>query len=510
MNISQDENRCIKKMLPTLAKKIIAVLLCTAMLVPMLAACKKTEDKPSDNPSNQGQRENETPTSVPDDLKFEGEKFTVLCREDNAFGKFLYEIEADENETDIVNQAVYERNLRIEERFGVDYIAHAIPGQWNVKDDFLNTMRNSILSGSQAFDLIMAYQGYITDLGVADLHMNLHNVPYLKDDLDNVYFFQDNVKELTVNDTLYFLVGDYSLTYWEYLYVMYFNKQIAENENLEDIYQLVRDGKWTIDKCIEMAKGVFRDLDGNGWASDEDQFGYITDIPNTTDAFFSHFDVQSTHEDENGNIVVDLDQSKMVSILEKMIDFYATDDVFSFYSTSDMTADQIPLDDIFTENRTLFYPERLDKAKTYRSMETDFGIVPYPKWDELQEGYYTQSQGGYSVAVIPIDAKNPEMSGALLDVLSALSYDYVTPAYYDMALKNKFARDEESGEMLDLIREGVKINLGYYYYAELGTGEIFRVLIPQENANFASYYAARSKGFERNLRKIISTYENKD
>lgn len=492
-------------------KKGTAIILCLTLLIPMLAACQNNGGK---NPSAANDlptvRDDETDTSVPHDLKFEGEKFTVLCREDNAFGEFLHEIEADENETDIVNQAIYERNLRIEERFGVDYIAHAIPGQWDVKDDFLNTMRNSILSGSQAFDLIMAYQGYITDLGVADLHMNLYDVPYLNKDLSNVYFFQDNVKELTVNDTLFFLIGDYSLTYWEYLYVMYFNKQIAENENLEDIYQLVRDGKWTIDKCIEMTKGVYRDLDGNGWPGAEDQFGYITDIPNTTDAFFSHFDVHSTGHDEDGNVIMNIDQGKMVSILEKIIAFYQTDDVFTFYSTSDMMRDQIPLDSLFTENRALFYPERLDRAQDYRSMETDFGIVPYPKWNEEQENYYTQSQGGYSVAVIPIDVKNPEMSGAVLDVISALSYDYVTPAYYDMALKNKFARDNESGEMLDLIREGVRINLGYYYYAELGTGGIFRILIDQESSNFVSYYAANHKGYERNLKKILATYISDD
>ena len=490
-------------------KKITVLLLCVAMLVPMFAACKNTEDTPSDDPTNQGQKENETPTSVPDDLKFEGEKFTVLCREDNAFGSFLYEIEADENETDIVNQAVYDRNLRVEERFGIDYIAHAIPGHWNQKDDFINTMRNSILSGSQAFDLIMSQQAYLCDLGLSELYLNLYDVPYVSDDINNPYFFQDNVKELTVNDKLYFLVGDYSLTYWEYLYVMYFNKEIAANQNIEDIYQLVRDGKWTIDKCIEMAKGVYRDLDGNGYVNDEDMFGYITEIPNTTDAFFSHFDVQATRKDENGEVVVDLDQGKMVSILEKIIEFFATDDVHSITSTSGI-ADEHPLDRIFTENRTLFYPERLDRAQRYRSMETDFGIVPYPKWDELQGGYYTQSQGGYSAAVIPIDVKNPEMSGAVLDVISALSYDFVTPAYYEKALKSKFARDEESGDMLDIIREGVKINLGFYYYSELGTGGIFRLLIAQENSNFASYYAANKKGFDRNLKKIIKTYVSEE
>ncbi len=486
-------------------KTLIALLLCAAMLVPMLVSCDgKDEPDTPNGPDNINP--DETPTSVPYDLKFEGEKFTILCREDNAYGEYLYEIMADENETELVNQAVYDRNLKVEERFGIDLIAQDIPGAWAQSGDFTNTFRNSIMSGSQSFDLIMSQQAYMCDLGLSDLYVNFYDVPYINEDINNVYFFQDNVKEMTVNGKLFYLVGDYSLTYWEFLYVMYFNKKIAENENLEDIYQLVRNGNWTIDKCMEMAKGVYRDLDGNGWPGEEDQFGFITDYENTSDALFSQFDVHSTSRDDSGNIVLGMDQGKMVSILEKMIDFYKTDDVFTHKTSSNDL--ESPFDAIFTEDRALFYPERLDRAQDYRDMETAFGIIPFPKWDENQQGYYTQAQNAYSVAVVPMDAKSLELSGAVLDVLSALSYDYVTPAYYDMALKNKFARDDESGEMLDIIREGIKVNFGYFYYGELGTGGIIRLLLHQENSNFVSYYAANSKGYERNLRKILATYSD--
>ena len=488
-------------------KVILALVLCAAMLVPMLVSCGGGNS--GDNDGGQSVvNDNETPTSVPLDLTFEGETFTILCREDNAYGEFLYEIAADENETEIVNQAVFDRNLRVEERFGIDYVPYPVPGHWVQKEEFVNTFRNAILSGSQAFDLIMSQNAFMCELGLSDLYYNFYDVPYIKDDINNVYFFQDNVKELSVNNKLFYLVGDYSLTNWEYLYVMYFNKQIAEDENLEDIYELVRNGEWTIDKCIEMSKGVYRDVDGNGYVGEEDLFGYITDYENTSDALFSQFDVHSTSRDDSGNIVLSMDQGKMVSILEKMIAFYQTDDVFSHKTSSGDL--EIPFDAIFTEDRALFYPERLNRAQHYRSMETPFGIVPFPKWDENQPGYYTQSQNAYSVAVVPIDAKNVELTGAVLDVLSALSYDYVTPAYYDMALKSKFARDNESGEMLDLIREGIKVNFGYFYYSELGTGGIMRLLLHQENSNFVSYYAGNSKSYTRNLKKILATYADSE
>ncbi len=488
-------------------KILIALLLCMAMIVPTFAACGKKENG-TDAPDDPSVRY-ETDSSVPEDLRFDGEKFTILCRENNMYGNFLHEIAADESETDLVNQAVYERNLQVEEQFGIDLIAHDIPGAWAQESDFTNTFTNSILSGSSSFDLIMGYQSYMAeDGGYHELYVNYYDVPYIKDDINKEYFYQDFVNELTVNDTLFYIVGDYSLTLWEYMYVMYFNKEIVESENIEDVYQLVRDGKWTIDKCIELSKGIYRDLDGNGWPGEYDRFGFITDYENTSDALFSQFDLHVSKHDENGNIVLDVDQGKMVSVLEKMIDFYKTEDVFTFKTDSSMTEDEIPLNDIFTEGRALFLPSRLEKAQEYRAMETDFGIVPHPKWNEEQDKYYTQSWNAYSVAVIPMDAKNLEMSGAVLDILSELSYKKVIPAYYDMALKNKFARDNESGEMLDIIREGITVNFAFFY--DVGTGNILRIMLNQENSNFVSYYTANQKGYERNLRKILATYETEE
>jgi hypothetical protein len=223
---------------------------------------------------------------------------------------------------------------------------------------------------------------------------------------------------------------------------MFFNKQIAENENIGDIYQLARDGEWTIDACIEMAKGVYHDLDGNGWAGDQDRFGFIVDHSNTPDTLFSWFDIQPTTKDENGNIVVDMDTGKVVSVLEKLIAFYATDDVFTYTSGAGETPEDRPFNTIFTEDRALFYPDILVTAKTYRGMETDFGILPLPKWDTNQEKYYTQAQAGNSVIVVPIDVTNLEKVGAVLDALFSTSKEIVIPAYYDMALKGKFARDD--------------------------------------------------------------------
>ena len=485
------------------SKKILAVLLVIFTLVPMLVACKGGED----GKVSGGGEFTETDSVVPEDVKFPGETLTILCREDNAWGNWLHEIAADEDATELVNEAVYKRNLEVEERLELEEInIMDIPGHYEVHADFVNTFRNSILAATGTFDIIMSQQDYMADPGNFELYTNFLKLPYVGENLDAAYYYQDVNNTAMVNDTLYFLLGDYSLTYWESTYVLYFNKTMAENHNIGDIYGLVKDGSWTFDKMKEMAKGVWSDLNGDLWPGVEDSFGYVSEINNSTDAFAAHFDIPLTGRDENGDIVFNVDQGKMVSILEKFIEFKQTDDVWMTMVGSAETLDQNPVDKIFREGRSLFYHAMLNRAQDFRGMETDFGIVPYPKWNEEQEGYYTHSQDGYSVAVVPIDVKNPELCGAAVDLLSALSNKMVIPAYYDMALRDKYARDDESGEMLDIIREGFKMDFAYYYQGAMDSGGHFRNLINQNNSNFVSYYSINQKGYERKLKQLIQAY----
>ena len=484
-------------------KRILALLLVCLMILPCLAACNFGKTVTNDG----GGQLTETDTIVPEDLKFTGETFTVLCREDNAWGRYLHEIAADEDATELVNEAVYKRNLKVEERFELEKLqAYAIPGQWAVNEDFINTFKNSILSASGSYDLIMSQQSYMEDISLIDLFYNFYDLPYVKDNLNAEYYYQDIIDEVTIDGKLLYMVGDYSLTYWEHLYVLFFNKTIAENHNIGDIYQLVRDGDWTYDRMAEMVKGTWTDLDGDSWPGSEDSYGYVTEIRNTTDALWDLFDIRVTSKDENGNVIIDADQGKMVQVLEKIIEFKQSDDTFFEDTDSSMTEDSIKCDKIFREGRALFYPAFLSRAQDFRGMETDFGIVPYPKWNKEQEKYYTRSQDAYSVAVVPIDAPNLEKTGAVFDLLSEISYDTVIPAYYDMALRDKYARDDESGEMLDIIREGFKFNFGVFYAPSLDRGLEFRVLITQDNSNYVSYYAVNQKGYERRLKKLMEAY----
>ena len=59
--------------------------------------------------------------------------------------------------------------------------------------------------------------------------------------------------------------------------------------------------------------------------------------------------------------------------------------------------------------------------------------------------------GSHDILAVPITATNLERTGIITEALSAESYKRVIPAYYETALKTKYARDDESVQMLDMI-----------------------------------------------------------
>ncbi|MBQ7500050.1 MAG: carbohydrate ABC transporter substrate-binding protein [Clostridia bacterium] len=486
--------------------RTIALILALAMIIPLLVSCnsKKTAENGGGDETKKTNEDKEYLDDVGDTDEFRDRTFTVLAREDNMYGSFAHEVIADEDEVELVNQAVYERNTAVEDRFGVDINVVLKPGAWAQKGDFIDSFKTSIMAGDGEYDLIMSQEAYMVSIALQQLYLNLYNVENLNFDKD--YWYQDIIKETTYDGKMFYAVGDYSLTYWEYLYVLYFNKTIANNYNVENLYDLVKSGDWTFDKMIEITKGKYKDLNGDNWPDQSDQFGYITCIGNTMDALYSQFELPTTSRDDDGNIILNVDQSKAVAIFEKLATFIDFEEVHIEETSSATTEDEDPLDKMFQEDKALFYPERIDRAHKFRGMETDFGIIPYPKWNEQQKAYPTHAQDGYSVAVIPVDVKDPAFSGAMLEVLTAESHRTVIPAYNEQALTYKYTRDDESAEMLDLVRENINVTFGFFWDNDLDTSNWFRVLVPQRNSNFVSFYAANKTGYERQLKKILKAY----
>jgi hypothetical protein len=235
-------------------------------------------------------------------------------------------------------------------------------------------------------------------------------------------------------------------------------------------------------------------------------FGFVTTTGTVVNAFPGAFDMKITYKDADNIPHPQLDVGKWTAAAEKLVDLhYNQQSALTLPDGSDRDI-IVPM---FQENRALFFPQTLSFAQDLRAMETDFGILPFPMYDGSQGSYHSVVRNAMSLIGIPTTVSSPEDCGLIMEALAAESYKTVIPAYYEVSLKVKQARDEESGQMLDIIRENLWMNFGYSYNMSTGNiGNYMRELIESKSANFASLYEStfdrRAATFNKFIEDVLN------
>jgi len=151
-------------------------------------------------------------------------------------------------------------------------------------------------------------------------------------------------------------------------------------------------------------------------------------------------------------------------------------------------------------------------ARRFRFMETDFGIVPMPKLNELQETYRTPMSTATSVFGIPITSRDPERTALIMEALTAVSQDIIKPAFYENIIYVKSIRDEESLDMLEnYIIPNKTYDLGLIFELGGSTGYSRSVAssLPTKNASSLSVYFERSRDSTQTaIDKMIAEISN--
>ncbi|MHB1152518.1 MAG: hypothetical protein ACYCWE_16585 [Eubacteriales bacterium] len=488
--------------------RCICILLAMLILLPVIASCadstgnaeNTTAAGTADTIGNDETDRSQTPDTIPDGLNFDGTAYRILVRDD----QFLPEFYAEEASGDIVQDTIYNRNVSVEERLNVKIeIIKGVPSSSYGSE--LANIRTNVTAGDDAYEVIAGYSVHIVKLLAEGLFVNLNEIEYL--DFTQPWWPESIQDEMTFNGSLYFMTGDICMTTISKALCMYFNKSIAESRNIGNIYDTVNTNAWTFDAYLSITKDVYEDLDGNAKADDNDLYGTVMTPYNSVDAFIPAFRQDITQMGEDGYPELAFNTERMISIVERVYSL--------LYETTGVHVPRNSLEDaatmfkMFKANQALFMMWEFTATDELRSMESDFGIIPYPKWDENQEGYGTYMQDGHTLLCVPITNLNLDMTGAVTEALAAESYRYVTPAYFEVALQVKYSRDDESVAMLQLVKDSIKYNFGYVYLVDA-----FWVMRTLMNANgnkgstdFASYYAKNEKTFNKTLTKMIEKYE---
>ncbi|MGM9626308.1 MAG: hypothetical protein ACI3XM_11455 [Eubacteriales bacterium] len=382
---------------------------------------------------------------------FGGQEFKLLTTVHAA-----YEYVAEEETGDIVEDAVYKRNRAVEELLNVNFTFIEEPGHWADKDSFNKLIKNSVMAGDGAYDLVSGTMVCVIPTAAEGIFMNVLDLPYIQ--LENPWWVQGLEDSLAIDGKLFGFVGDGSLSLYKDLSVLFFNKKLLADYDLPDPYQMVKDGTWTLDRMIEMSKAVSVDLNGDGKMKIEDDvFGFYShDVPRR--GFQTAMEVEIIGFDNDNHPYVAELKDADVTLISKFFDFTEMDNVTSI----DMS-DHKEFSTTFVQDKTLFFCEFLYATDYMRDMQSDFGIVPLPKRDEAQESYHTQIGTSTSLYFIPTTTNNPELTSMVCEAMCYYSYLDVIPTYYEVALKEKYTRDETVKEILNIIRSSATIDFTFAY-----------------------------------------------
>lgn len=441
-------------------KKNISCLLVAAILAGMFTSCQNSGNTSSSSTSGSGNTnvaeaesetvettEEEARKAIPDDLPerdFEGYEYRILTYQPED-----YEIE--ELTGDVVEDAIFDRNLRVNERFNVDVTAVKSASI----DSLDKELKDSVVAGDNSYDIAIPHQiisgtGFITSHSI----LTWNDVPYVN--TEKPWWNQ------TINTTTNILGQQYYMAGYVTMptpFCMFINKDLAANYNLGDIYQVVRDKKWTMDVLKDVTAAVSSDLNGDGLYDSADQWGITFNNDNTTLNFMYACGIRSVIL-EDGKPVPNTYNDTMVSFIESLYDLVYNDNrtLFTDYNNQwNIGAGG------FKDGRIMIFCLSVGDLVEFRDSEINIGVIPYPMWDENQDGYHTHVDAYNGMLCIPKTADNLERTGIVIEALAAETYKDVIPAYYDVTLGTKLARDADTVEMMDIIFDSVVYDFGYIF-----------------------------------------------
>lgn len=473
-------------------KKYLCLFLTALMLLSVLVGCANSSEGENDTVASIEGETDEAALALNNiSVDWNEEDFAALVRED-----FHYDEWYTENRTEVLEDAVYQRNLAFEEFCNLKL--NIVPVQ---TAEMNNQIKKDVQSGTGEFDLLQNHMVHTANLASDG---NLISFTAL-DGIDlSASWWDQGTANFMISDRVYFMNS--SITYSDEgtTYVMLFNKQFAKDEDI-DPYEMVYNNEWTLDNFQSLIKDVSFDSSGDQKMTEADTYGFVSTWE-TGSTFFFGAGMRYIVCEEGSDPYLALDataMNKASDLLDKVLRiFYVNNSTYSSPPGKENLGK-----DVFVTGRGLFYSEVVMYIVSLgKEMETDFGVLPVPKYNEQQEDYITWTNGICSTSSISKAAKNLERLGPTLEALAIISQQRVTPAYYDTVLQRKSVRDEESQGMLDIIFKTRTYDL-CMYYSNIGLEPLFKESVNSNKTNFASNYSKKEKSAKKTLDKLIAKFE---
>ncbi len=437
------------------------------------------------------------------EIDLKGETFTILNTA-QSYNFYSY-LDFDEATGDTLNDAIYERNRSLEEKFKFKYEIN----EENTLDKAAKALETAVMSGDDSYDVAFIRDYYLNTALTEGYLTDIDQIPEIQ--LDKPWWdgaATENARVGKAKKAL-FASTDVSLVDFEGTIVTFFNEDMMEDLKLDAPYQLVLDGKWTFDKMDEYMKAA-ANLNGDDaftpFKVDGKAIYGLTGFQHTYNSLISSSGVNYVALDKDGNLTFGADTERFYDVAIKLSQTFAQDGDYLYANNASSNADKSHYEMIFKDGRALLLSAQLKAANWYRDMEATYGIVPVPKWDESQENYSNLRTFSY-LMVIPVTNKRLSETGAIMDAMSYITYEKIMPYFYDGRISQKILRNDESIEMMNIIRETRHYDLGTIYGVYNNFSNKISDTINKKSTDFASMIAGIKPTIEENLQALMEAMD---
>ncbi|MBQ8641733.1 MAG: hypothetical protein IJ480_05890 [Clostridia bacterium] len=491
--------------------RLLTILLAAMLTAPLLASC--ASDAPVETADTTAAVDTAADETEPGweypDVDYQGGEYRIL-NFDQLWNMYIH-MDSPELTGEPLNDAVYNRNRAIEDELNCVIIEKELEcDSANTVTLLTDEAKTSIMSGSDDYDVMflpiqrdisLVTEGYLLDLMA---------IPQLQ--LNETWWDQDVIDATTLKGKLYFATGAINLMAYDSMWCLFFNENMMEDRGMEKPYDLVREGKWTIEALTEYCSQVanLNDDTSYTWNKDGSCIWGISSHQNAPEKFYFSSMVRCAKVQDNGEIAFTLEDGNFYDVIDKLaILLNGKSGNTLMASNTDFDVEAGGYVHVFTVGRAMFMTGEIKAAQLMRDMEDTFGIVPFPKADETQENYSTNLVDCVFCLSIPTTNTKLEQTAVITEVLAHDSHTKVIPLYYETIVEHKGLRNEDSIEMLDIMRatRDVDIAIMFNWYDTTMRYNINTKLFNGDN-QIASTVAANKNGINTNIEKFME-YLNK-
>ncbi len=486
-------------------KKFICSLLALLLFVLPLAACtdddvgeETSESTVESTPSDE--TEGEVALDLPDDLRFDGQKVVFLCRNDAEWTSD--DIYSQGGGGDTISNAVFERNELVRNRLGVE-----IQQLWADGDEVITKVQQAVTTGLDDFHVVVSHAANASQMATAGYLRDLNSQTISHLDLTKSYWDQNLTRELSMDGRLYFATGDIMTIDNDATFCLLFNKTIASDNKLPDLYKLVEDKEWTLAKQYELADKVATDS-----SSADRTYGLVRTADTGYAIYFGGGVRVISRATDSDSFVFALDVQRAESIANIAKNLLSSEVSVNITSMATKEESVMALGQkYFGGGHALFYSDVMQSVERMRAFDLDFGVLPNPLYDSNQSSYYHMMHYTGNVISIPRSSKIRdgllERITATLEAMAYYSIDTLTTQYYDINLTSKYINDPESKPMIDLILETRVYDLAYYYNITGSYGNITSELAAAMGSGrgIASLYRSYSRIMDQKIAQFIES-----